>query len=38
MNAREQLPERLTLIYPADGVITAEYPLALLVGSGARAA
>jgi Ca-activated chloride channel family protein len=30
LNASGRLPEPLTLIYPSDGVITADYPLTLL--------
>jgi Ca-activated chloride channel family protein len=37
LNAGHQLPEPLTLIYPADGIITAEYPLTLLTGASAQA-
>ncbi|MBW4722068.1 substrate-binding domain-containing protein [Saccharothrix obliqua] len=40
LNAAGGLPEPLTLIHPVDGVVTADYPLTLLAGSGdaARAA
>ncbi|UJW31010.1 VWA domain-containing protein [Saccharothrix sp. AJ9571] len=40
MNAGGKLPEPLTLIYPSDGVVTADYPLTLLnnTGDDARAA
>ncbi len=40
MNATGNLPEPLTLVYPDDGVVTADYPLTLLADSGddARAA
>ncbi|MFE9748004.1 substrate-binding domain-containing protein [Saccharothrix saharensis] len=34
MNAAGNLPEPLTLVHPADGVVTADYPLTLLAGSG----
>ncbi len=37
MNASGQLPEPLTLVYPSDGVITAEYPLTLLTGASDQA-
>ncbi|WP_051114126.1 vWA domain-containing protein [Actinopolymorpha alba] len=30
LNASGRLPEPLTLIYPSDGVVTADYPLTLL--------
>ncbi|PPK70631.1 VWA domain-containing protein [Actinokineospora auranticolor] len=30
LNASGKLPEPLTLIYPTDGVVTADYPLTLL--------
>ncbi|TQS42652.1 substrate-binding domain-containing protein [Cryptosporangium phraense] len=30
LNATAKLPEPLTLIYPSDGVVTADYPLTLL--------
>jgi len=36
LNAGGQLPERLELVYPSDGVITAEYPLSLLSGASAQ--
>ncbi len=39
-NASGKLPEPLTLVYPSDGVVTADYPLSLLasVGDDARSA
>ncbi|WP_410636646.1 substrate-binding domain-containing protein [Amycolatopsis sp. cmx-4-83] len=39
-NASGKLPEPLTLIYPSDGVVTADYPLTLLsdANSDARSA
>jgi Ca-activated chloride channel homolog len=37
LNERPELRERLTLIYPRDGVISADYPL-MLLDSGKRAA
>jgi Ca-activated chloride channel family protein len=39
-NAAGKVPEPLTLVYPSDGVVTADYPLSLLadVGSDARSA
>jgi Ca-activated chloride channel family protein len=37
LNAGHQLPEPLTIVYPADGIITAEYPLTLLTGASAQA-
>lgn len=37
MNASGQLPEPLTLIYPSDGVVTADYPLSLLSDAGTDA-
>lgn len=30
LNAAKKVPEPLTLIYPTDGVVTADYPLTLL--------
>ncbi len=30
LNASHRLPEPLTLVYPSDGVVTADYPLTLL--------
>jgi Ca-activated chloride channel family protein len=33
LNEKLAVPERLTLIYPTDGVITADYPLLLLDAS-----
>lgn len=30
LNASGQLPEQLSLVYPSDGVVTADYPLTLL--------
>jgi Ca-activated chloride channel family protein len=36
MNASWTLPEPLELIYPADGVVTAEYPLTVLAGASAQ--
>ncbi|WP_433278382.1 extracellular solute-binding protein [Pseudonocardia xinjiangensis] len=33
MNAAGDLPEPLELIYPADGVITADYPFTVLAGA-----
>ncbi|MGI5242840.1 VWA domain-containing protein [Dactylosporangium sp. CA-139066] len=32
LNAGGKLPEPLTVVYPADGVVTADYPLTLLSG------
>ncbi|GAA4252314.1 VWA domain-containing protein [Dactylosporangium darangshiense] len=32
LNATGKLPEPLTVVYPADGVVTADYPLTLLSG------
>lgn len=37
LNASGKLPEPLTVIYPADGVITADYPLTLLTGASEQA-
>ena len=37
LNASGRLAEPLTLVYPADGVATADYPLTLL-GSASREA
>jgi Ca-activated chloride channel family protein len=37
LNASGRLPEPLTLIYPRDGVITADYPLTLLGSAPAGA-
>jgi Ca-activated chloride channel family protein len=37
LNAGGQLPEKLTLVYPADGVVTAEYPFSLLAGASDQA-
>jgi Ca-activated chloride channel family protein len=36
-NASGKLPEPLTLVYPSDGVVTADYPLTLLTDAGADA-
>lgn len=33
-NASGKLPEPLTLVYPSDGVVTADYPLSLLASAG----
>ncbi len=33
MNASGKLPEPLSVVYPSDGVITADYPLTLLTGA-----
>ncbi|GAA2608914.1 substrate-binding domain-containing protein [Dactylosporangium fulvum] len=32
LNASGKLPEPLTAVYPADGAVTADYPLTLLAG------
>ncbi|MFI5910562.1 VWA domain-containing protein [Dactylosporangium sp. NPDC051541] len=32
LNASGKLPEKLSLVYPSDGVVTADYPLTLLSG------
>ncbi|WP_432825324.1 VWA domain-containing protein [Dactylosporangium sp. CA-092794] len=32
LNASGKLPEPLTVVYPSDGVVTADYPLTLLAG------
>jgi Ca-activated chloride channel family protein len=32
LNAGGKLPEPLAVVYPADGVVTADYPLTLLAG------
>lgn len=37
MNAAGTLPEPLELIYPSDGVVTAEYPFTLLASAPQRA-
>lgn len=37
MNAAGTLPEPLELIYPADGVITAEYPFTMLASAAQEA-
>ncbi|MEU4445583.1 VWA domain-containing protein [Actinosynnema sp. NPDC050801] len=34
MNAAGNLPEPLALVYPDDGVVTADYPLTLLADAG----
>jgi Ca-activated chloride channel family protein len=34
MNAAGNLPEPLTVVYPDDGVVTADYPLTLLTDAG----
>ncbi|MEU5696478.1 substrate-binding domain-containing protein [Actinosynnema sp. NPDC020468] len=34
LNASGKLPEPLTLVYPSDGVVTADYPLTLLSSAG----
>ncbi|UOZ10410.1 substrate-binding domain-containing protein [Amycolatopsis sp. WQ 127309] len=36
-NASGKLPEPLKLIYPSDGVVTADYPLTLLADAGSDA-
>jgi Ca-activated chloride channel family protein len=36
-NASGKLPEPLTLVYPSDGVVTADYPLTLLADAGSDA-
>ncbi|ROO89356.1 Ca-activated chloride channel family protein [Actinocorallia herbida] len=33
LNASGRLPQPLTLVYPSDGVVTADYPLTLLPGA-----
>ncbi|WP_198153846.1 VWA domain-containing protein [Catenuloplanes japonicus] len=33
LNRSGQLPEQLTLIYPTDGVVTADYPLTVLANA-----
>ncbi|RSD16282.1 substrate-binding domain-containing protein [Amycolatopsis eburnea] len=33
-NASGKLPAPLTLVYPSDGVVTADYPLSLLASAG----
>jgi Ca-activated chloride channel family protein len=33
LNAAERLPEPLTLVYPSDGVVTADYPLTQLTSA-----
>ena len=35
---REELPEPLVLVHPADGAVTADYPLTLLDAAGGQAA
>ncbi|GAA4713106.1 substrate-binding domain-containing protein [Phytohabitans rumicis] len=37
VNAGKRLPEPLTVVYPADGVVTADYPLTLLAGASEQA-
>ncbi|MGI5229254.1 VWA domain-containing protein [Actinoallomurus sp. CA-142502] len=37
LNAAHRLPEPLTLVYPADGVVTADYPLTRLSSASQRA-
>lgn len=37
LNASGQLTEKLTLVYPSDGAVMAEYPLTLLTGASAQA-
>ena len=37
LNARGTLPEPLVLVYPTDGVVTADYPLTMLTGASAEA-
>jgi Ca-activated chloride channel homolog len=34
LNAAGNLPEPLTVVYPVDGVVTADYPLTLLTDAG----
>jgi Ca-activated chloride channel family protein len=36
-NASGKLPQPLTLVYPSDGVVTADYPLTLLADAGSDA-
>jgi Ca-activated chloride channel family protein len=36
LNASHRLPEPLTLVYPGDGVVTADYPLTLLSSASGR--
>lgn len=33
LNASHALPEPLSIVYPSDGVVTADYPLTLLAGA-----
>lgn len=37
LNAGGKLPEPLAIVYPSDGVVTADYPLTLLAGAGDQA-
>ncbi|BCB79239.1 substrate-binding domain-containing protein [Phytohabitans flavus] len=37
LNAGGELKEPLTVVYPADGVVTADYPLTLLSGASEQA-
>ncbi|GAA4468189.1 VWA domain-containing protein [Phytohabitans houttuyneae] len=37
LNAAGALKEPLTVVYPADGVVTADYPLTLLAGTSEQA-
>ncbi|MGI5185127.1 VWA domain-containing protein [Dactylosporangium sp. CA-152071] len=37
LNASGKLTEPLTVVYPADGVVTADYPLTLLSGASEQA-
>ncbi|MCO5974599.1 vWA domain-containing protein [Actinoallomurus soli] len=36
LNASRRLPEPLTIVYPSDGVVTADYPLTLLSSAAGR--
>jgi Ca-activated chloride channel family protein len=38
LNASRRLPEPLTLVYPADGVVTADYPLTQLASASGPSA
>ncbi|WP_433187336.1 VWA domain-containing protein [Actinoallomurus sp. CA-150999] len=37
LNAARRLPEPLTVVYPSDGVVTADYPLTLLSSASSGA-
>ncbi|WP_433076311.1 VWA domain-containing protein [Dactylosporangium sp. CA-052675] len=38
LNASGKLPEKLSVVYPSDGAVTADYPLTLLAGESGQVA